>query len=605
MGSIVVATAIVAGLFVGAPGATGDTGNPPDFLRKLGGPLHAEMYPSGMEVAPDGTIVIADTGNDQVAKYTRRGRELWRIGSPGSGRNRFSDPRDIGIDARGRIYVADADNGRIVKLSPQGRWLKAFEGPAGAPLGIPIGVTVRDNVVYVTDSASSRRIRLFTRGGRQFRAFTDPGSGTCDLSAPRDVDADPQGNIYIANYTLHNVVKISPTGACLTQWATGTISTNTPYGIRLAKDPVLDARLVYVALGNEDTIEVFRLNGTQVGSMGGQGGASQPGTFDELRRVAVAADGDVWGVDLWGWRLERFNRTAGGWSYAQRIGDPLPAATSRHVFHDPHQVAFEANGTVAIVDTVHHRFVRMTPGGQILSICGQRGSAIGQYNWPRGIAVDPVTGHLWVANTKQYNIHIIRTDTCGAAPPAGGVQSRFGSQGTGLDQFNWPHSIVIRGSDADRVAFIADTNNHRIVAYHVATRTPITSFGSSGSGNGNFRFPTAVALDPATGNLFVADSGNDRIVELSVSADGGSFTWEGTYTGGFSGPQGVALDPQGRIFVADTANDRLVILRPSGTRLGTVTGLSGPESVSVDPSGRIYVSDTYADRVRVYQAYAA
>ena len=342
--------------------------------------------------------------------------------------------------------------------------------------------------------------------------------------------------------------------------------------------------------------------------MGGNGLADEPGTFTELRRVAVAADGDVWGADLWGWRLERFNRTAGGWQYKERIGDPLPPATRRHVFHQPHQIAFESGGTLAIVDTVHHRFVRMSPTGDILSICGQRGSAVGQYNWPRGIAVDPVPGgagqtNYWVANTKQYNIHVIRSDNCLGAPPAGGVPSKFGTQGSALDQFNWPHAIVIRVSD--RIAFIADTNNHRIVSYDVATRTPVAAFGTRGSGNNQFGHPSAVALSPVSGNLFVADTDNDRIVEYSVSSGGATFTREAVYTGGFKNPQGVAVDPQGRIFVADTGHDRLVVLRANGNEIATVTDLSGPESVAVDPAGRIYVSDTYADRVRVYEAYAA
>ena len=52
----------------------------PELVRTLGGPNHAEMMPSGMEIAPDGSIVIADTGNNQVAKYTTGGTQVWRVG---------------------------------------------------------------------------------------------------------------------------------------------------------------------------------------------------------------------------------------------------------------------------------------------------------------------------------------------------------------------------------------------------------------------------------------------------------------------------------------------------------------------------------------------
>jgi DNA-binding beta-propeller fold protein YncE len=589
--------AAAAALLATAAPAGADTGTTTAFLRTLGGPNHAEMYSSGMEVAPDGSLIVADTGNDQVAKYTAAGVQVWRVGTYGTGTNQFWNPRDIGVDSTGNIYVADSRNNRIVKLDPNGAWIGAFLGPTGNRISFPLGVSVSNNLLYVADSGKNR-VRVWDLQGNQTREFTDPGSGTCDLNDPRDADADPSGNVYIANYKNHNIVKLSATGTCLTNWATGTIASNTPYGVRVAPDPVENASLVYVALGNEDTIEVYRQNGNKVGVVGGQGGVTMPGTFEELRRVAVAPDGDIWGADLWGWRLERFNRTATGWTYAQSIGAPLPASTNSAVFHQPHQVAFSADGTVNIVDTVHHRVVRMSPTGQILKECGRRGSAIGQYNWPRGVAVDPVTGYLWVANTKQYNIHVIRTDTCGAAPVSG---AKFGTFGAGLNQFNWPHAIVIRASD--RIAFIADTNNHRIVSYNVANRTPIAQFGTKGTGANQFQFPTAVALSPVDGHLFVADSKNNRIVELTAANGGASFSVVRSITGGFSEPQGVAVDPQGRIIVADTRNHRVVILQPNGTQLGTLTSFTYPESVSVDPTGRIYVSDTYADRVQVYEAY--
>ena len=65
----------------------------------IGGPLHAEMYPSGLEMAPDGTVVIADTGNNRVAKYNADGTLVWSVGTHGAGINQFDNPRDVGVDA--------------------------------------------------------------------------------------------------------------------------------------------------------------------------------------------------------------------------------------------------------------------------------------------------------------------------------------------------------------------------------------------------------------------------------------------------------------------------------------------------------------------------
>ena len=334
-------------------------------------------------------------------------------------------------------------------------------------------------------------------------------------------------------------------------------------------------------------------------SFGGDGTVAQPGTFAELRRVAVAADGDVWGADLWGWRLERWDRTATDWTYAQTIGAPLPVDTATRVFHEPRGIAFENDGTVNIMDTVHHRMVRMSPTGQIIGTCGKRGSNVGQYNWPRGQAVDPATGQIWVANTKQYNIHIINPATCGGA----GNGAKFGTFGAGVGQFNWPQDIAIRASD--RIAFIADTSNHRIVAYNVATRAYVAAFGTMGSGTGQFKFPTAVDINPANGRLLVADSQNNRIVELSDNG-GNNMQVTRTFTGGFNRPSGVAADAAGNIYVADTLNNRVAILSPSGALIESFSGPGGlnqPEAITIAPNGEIYVADTFNDRIRVFAAY--
>ncbi len=82
-------------LLLPASPASADT--VPDAVAQLGGPLHAEFYSSGLEVAADGTIVIADTGNNQVAKYDQDGNELWRIGRSGPDVNEFLRPRDVSV----------------------------------------------------------------------------------------------------------------------------------------------------------------------------------------------------------------------------------------------------------------------------------------------------------------------------------------------------------------------------------------------------------------------------------------------------------------------------------------------------------------------------
>jgi DNA-binding beta-propeller fold protein YncE len=596
-GALGLAVSLLASLVWMPSGGALDSGTPPVHEATLGGPLHAEMYPSGMEIAPDGSVIVADTGNNQVAKYTAEGTQVWRIGRHGSASGQFDNPRDAGVDGDGNVYVADSRNNRIVKLSPAGTWLATFGGPTGDTISFPLGVSVSNNKVYVADTGKNK-IRVFSTSGA-LQLSVAAATGTCAFSAPRDVDADAAGNIYLANYKVNNVVKFTGTGSCVTAWGstgTGDGQFRALYGVRLATDPVLGTQAVYIADANNNRVQEFRTDGTFVAAIGSPGPATTPGTFFQLRRVAVAPDGDVWGADLWGWRVVRFDRTPTGYTYAQTIGPVIPATTNTAVFQEPRGIAFDSAGVITVADTVHHRIVRMNPDGTILSTCGKRGSAAGEFNWPRGVAVDQATGEIWVANTKQYNLHIIRPD-CSAI-------TKFGVFGTAGDQFNWPYSIVIRQSD--RTAWVADTLNHRIKVYDVATRALIGMFGAKGAGTGQFNEPSGIAVNSANGRILIADARNNRVVELSDN-HGTGVAVARTLTGGFNRPQGVATDSNGHIFVADSENNQVAVLsQVEGVvtaRFSNPSGLDEPQNVAVDASGRLLVADTYHDRIQRYQPY--
>jgi serine/threonine protein kinase len=137
-----------------------------------------------------------------------------------------------------------------------------------------------------------------------------------------------------------------------------------------------------------------------------------------------------------------------------------------------------------------------------------------------------------------------------------------------------------------------------------AVRTPLAIFGSSGSQTGQFRTPAAVAVDQQ-GNLFVADTGNNRVQELASSGDSLA-SWSG---GGLSGPLALALDVQGNVYVSDTGNNRIVKLSPSG-KVVTTWGSKGssegqlnhPSGIAVDSSGGVYVADTGNDRIEKFSS---
>ena len=91
------------------------------------------------------------------------------------------------------------------------------------------------------------------------------------------------------------------------------------------------------------------------------------------------------------------------------------------------------------------------------------------------------------------------------------------------------------------------------------------------------------------GDLFIADSGNDEVVEVNA----GGQTSVGT---GFDGPYGVGVSPGGSLLVADTLNDRVVRVGV-GTQTTLYSPLHAPHGVAMDGAGDIFIADTDANQV--------
>src|ERR1035437_3090113 len=253
------------------------------YSSTIGGPGHAGMYPSGMEIAPNGNVIIADTGNDQVAEYTSTGTLVWRGGLEGNaapcsanptGFPQFEQPRDAGVDSASNVYIADNGNGRILKLNgTNGKCLaKPFKLPGGgAPIGVtvsPTGAPVASQLVYVANGNNSQ-INVFSTSGATVKTISS--SSGCTLKRMRDAAADASGNVYVANYEGDNILEFSSTGSCVRSWgkkgsATGQFMN--PYGVAIGTDPFINGgspgEAIYVADSNNDRIQEFTPTGTFV-----------------------------------------------------------------------------------------------------------------------------------------------------------------------------------------------------------------------------------------------------------------------------------------------------------------------------------------------------
>src|SRR2546426_3722304 len=158
--------------------------------------------------------------------------------------------------------------------------------------------------------------------------------------------------------------------------------------------------------------------------------------------------------------------------------------------------------------------------------------------------------------------------------------------------------------------------DNSVVNVTTSPGTYVSTLGVSskyGTDNSHFSYPQGVALD-SSGNIYVADRGNDRVQKFSSSGEylltlGVSGT-SGIDISHFNTPVSVALDSSGNIYVADTYNHRIQKFSSSGTYISTL-GASGkygsdnshfgyPASVALDGSENIYVADFDNNRVQKF-----
>jgi hypothetical protein len=230
--------------------------------------------------------------------------------------------------------------------------------------------------------------------------------------------------------------------------------------------------------------------------------------------------------------------------------------------------------------------------GEVVAMAGssKAGSADGtgsqaEFNSPIGIASD-ASGLFYVADTNNHTIR--KVTAAGVVTTLAGDAGTFGGvDGTGTAaQFNHPTGVVC---DASGNLYVADSGNHAIRKVSAAgVVTTIAGAGVAGGTDGSgtsarFNTPSGIAMDQA-GNLIVADTGNHAIRKVTpqgvVTTLAGLLGYAGALDGNtalFSSPQGVAVDTGGNIYIADTANHTIRKISSAGqtTTIGGLAGYSG------------------------------
>ncbi|HYH22171.1 MAG TPA: 6-bladed beta-propeller [Azospirillum sp.] len=217
-------------------------------------------------------------------------------------------------------------------------------------------------------------------------------------------------------------------------------------------------------------------------------------------------------------------------------------------------------------------------------------SAERDFSAPSGIALDGKGGYYVTDTDLGMVVHLD-----GEGRPIGG----FGRQ-----ELTRPTGIA-RDPRSGRV-YVADTARHKVLMFGPDGRL-IDTIGARGHGSYEFNFPTHLTV--AGDRLYVADTLNFRIQVFTLEGDGRlAFGQIGLQVGSMTRPKGVAVGGDGRVYVVESYFDHLLVFDPDGRFLLPIGGTGTdegrfylPAGVWTDAEGRVYVADMFNGRVSVFK----
>jgi len=548
----------------GSAGYTGDTG------LATAAQLSS---PTGLFVDANGNLFIADSGNNVIREVNATSLIITTVAGTGvagfSGDGaaataaKLSNPNSVYVDASNDIFIADTGNQVIREVV--GTTINTIAGTHGVT-GLPVNGVLATATVFHN---------------------------------PLSVSLDSAGNIYIADHDNNEIREIVKATGFIQNFA------GSPTGVAGATGDGFAATAAL--LHGPSAVFVDTANNVFIADT----------TNAEIREV-TSINGKI--ARIAGIGIPGFS------------GDGGPATSA--ALSSPMGIFIDATGNVVIADTANH-FVRQVvaasgnihgiAGNGQLSFSGDGLSALNAaLNLPGGVAVDGPRD-IFIADTANNVVREVVAST-------GAIQTIAGTTGGAL---NGPTGVFVDSSNNVYIAdtknnvvreLFASTGTVQII---VGTGTPGFLGDGGPPSQAQLKLPTSVYVDSA-GNIFIADMGNNVIREV-VFATGKIQTVAGANAGspGFAGdgglatsallssPSGVFLDALGNIFIADTGNNVIREVTISNHNIKTFAGshtlgagfagdgglatsaqLNGPLAVVVDPSGNVFIADTANNVIR-------
>ena len=247
-------------------------------------------------------------------------------------------------------------------------------------------------------------------------------------------------------------------------------------------------------------------------------------------------------------------------------GSPIAAFEGGHgkgrgQFNNPHGLAVDSGGNIFVADTNNGRIEKFSPNGTFVI-------SMGQFDAPNGIAIDRA-GNIYVAEIGSK--HTVQKLGPGGRLIAEWAPGLYG-----------PRKIAIGANDS---IYVVDSGRNRIVKFNPDGQV-LASWGSEGTGDGQFRGVSSVAVDPINNKVYVADPINSRI--QAFDSDGRFLTkWAVPEWRQPVGFEDIAIDPaRNRLYASSAHMDSVLVFDLNGSRLGGLTPeppnkLEGPSALAL------------------------
>ncbi|GAB3493261.1 hypothetical protein GCM10027341_08350 [Spirosoma knui] len=537
-------------------------------------------YPHGVFVDGAGNTYVVDRYNNRIQKFppnstsATSGTTVAGGNGAGSGANQLNRPLGIYVDGTDNLYVSDADNHRIQKFPPNSTSATAGTTVAGGngagsgdnQLEDPSGVYVDGaGNIYVADTDNTR-IQKFSpnstsaTSGTTVAGGNGNGSEDIQLDRPYGVWVDGQGTIYVADSGNDRIQMFPPNSTSATAGTTVAGGNGEGGGANQFDFPeglfVDGAGNIYVADAVNSRIQKWAPGATQ--------GTTVAGTlWTYPEDLFVDGGGSIYVADSYYYRIQKW--APGATQGINVAGDNSYNGSGATQLNNPQGVFVDGQGYVYVADSRNHRIQKFPPNSTLategITVAGGNGQGRGgtQLDFPRDVFVDG-QGYIYVADRRNHRIQKFPPNSTSATE---GITVAGGNgQGSGANQFTSPYGVFVDGAGN---IYVADYGNARIQKFppsstSATSGTTVAGGNDYGSGASQLATPSGVYVDGA-GNVYVADAGNDRIQKWAPGATQGITVAGGNGYGSganqFKSPSGVVVDGQGYVYVADSRNYRI------------------------------------------------